>query len=152
MTSTTDAATNPLANLGDTRLWVERVGERRYVGHNSRGARVEVGDIKYPEAFTPGELLKISLAACGGLTADRALARRLGDDVAVTIEVGGLADPASDRYPALAERLVVDLSGLPDDERAKLLVVLHRAIEEHCTVARTLHAGATTSLTVEGEG
>lgn len=152
MTSTTDSATDPLANAAGTRLWVERIGERRYVGHNSRGGRVEIGDIKYPEAFTPGELLKISLAGCGGLTADKALSHRLGDDVAVTIEVGGLADGPTDRYPALAERLIVDLSGLADDERAKLLVVLHRAIEEHCTVARTLHAGATTTLTVDGQG
>lgn len=145
----TTTAADPLANAGDARLWVERAGERRYVGHNSRGARVEVGDIRYDEAFTPGELLKISLAACGGLTADRALSRRLGEDVAVTIEVGGLADADEDRYPALAERLVVDLSSLPADERAKLLVIVRRAIEEHCTVGRTLEAGATTSLTVE---
>lgn len=152
--TTTDAArsTDPLANAGDTRLWVERVGHRRYVGHNSRGASVEIGDMTYGDVFTPGELLKVALAGCSGLSSDFAMSRRLGDDVAATIEVGGLADEAEDRYPALAERLVVDLAGLADDERERLLVVLNRAIEEHCTVGRTLKAAATVTLTVDGEG
>lgn len=152
--STTDAplTTDALANAGDTRLWVERVGHRRYVGRNSRGASVEIGDIKYDEAFTPGELLKIALAGCSGLSGDNAMSRRLGEDVAVTIEVGGLSHPDEDRYPALAERLVVDLSSLDEAERERLLVVLNRAIDEHCTVGRTLKAGATVTLTIDGEG
>ena len=146
------AATNPLANAHDTRLWVERTGERRYVGHNSRGGVVEIGDIKYPDAFTPGELLKLALAGCSGLSADHAIARRLGDDVAVTVEVGGMADQDDDRYPALAERLVVDMSSLSQEDRDRLLVVVNRAIDEHCTVGRTVKAGATVTLTVDGEG
>lgn len=139
------------ANAGGTRLWVERTGKRRYVGHNSRGATVEIGDIAYDEAFTPGELMKVALAGCSGLSSDAALARRLGDDVPVTIEVEGLADDEQDRYPALAERLVVDLSSLAPDARERLLTVVHRAIDQHCTVGRTLEAGAQVSLTVVGE-
>ncbi|MBT0993023.1 OsmC family protein [Cellulomonas sp. DKR-3] len=146
-----DAAREAPANAAGTRLWVERTGTRRYVGRSSRGARVEIGDISYDEAFTPGELLKIALAGCSGLSADAAMARRLGDDVDVTIEVGGLADEAEDRYPALAERLVVDLSGLEPDARDRLLTVMHRAIDQHCTVGRTLQAGAQVELTVVGE-
>ncbi len=141
----------PPANAGGTRLWVERIGKRRYVGRSSRGARVEIGDIAYDEAFTPGELMKIALAGCSGLSSDAALARRLGDDVPVTIEVEGLADDDEDRYPALAERLVVDLSSLEPDARERLLTVVHRAIDQHCTVGRTLEAGAQVSLTVVGE-
>ncbi len=168
MTSQTSAAASPAgaeptaaapapvpgvepANAGGTRLWVERTGKRRYVGHNSRGARVEIGDIAYDEAFTPGELMKVALAGCSGLSADAALARRLGDDVPVTIEVEGLADDDEDRYPALAERLVVDLSALDPAARDRLLTVVHRAIDQHCTVGRTLDAGAQVSLTVVGE-
>lgn len=139
------------ANAGGTRLWVERTGTRRYVGHSSRGARVEIGDIAYDEAFTPGELLKIALAACSGLSSDAALARRLGDDVPVTIEVEGLADDDEDRYPVLAEKLVVDLSSLDAAARERLLTVVHRAIDQHCTVGRTLQAGAQVSLSVVGE-
>lgn len=152
MTSTDTHPADPMANADDTRLWVERTGHRRYVGHSSRGARVEIGDITYEGAFTPGELLKLALAGCTGLTGDNALSRRLGEDVAVTIEVGGPNQGEEDRYPALAERLVVDLSGLADDERERLLVVLNRAIAEHCTVSRTLEAGATVTLTIDGEG
>jgi len=139
------------ANAGGTRLWVERTGTRRYVGRSSRGASVEIGDIAYEGAFTPGELMKIALAGCSGLASDAAIARRLGDDVPVTIEVEGLADADEDRYPALAEKLVVDLSSLDQAARERLLTVVHRAIEQHCTVGRTLQAGATVDLTVVGE-
>jgi uncharacterized OsmC-like protein len=140
-----------LQNAHDTRLWVERIGNRRYVGHNSRGARVEIGDIKYEGAFTPGELAKIALAGCSGLSADAALTRRLGDDVAVTIEVGGMSDPDENLYPELVENLVVDLSSLDADARARLVTVLQRAIDANCTVGRTLKAGASVELTVTGE-
>lgn len=140
-----------LQNAQDTRLWVERIGHRRFVGHNSRGARVEIGDIKYEGAFTPGELAKIALAGCSGLSADAALTRRLGDDVAVTIEVGGMSDPDENLYPELVENLVVDLSSLDADARARLVTVLQRAIDANCTVGRTLKAGASVELTVTGE-
>jgi uncharacterized OsmC-like protein len=145
------AAPDPLANSGGTELWVERTGERRYVGLSSRGARVELGPVGTEGAFTPGELLKIALAGCAGLTVDSPLRRRLGDDVAVTIRVGGPTHEAEDRYPALAEELVVDLSPLDAEARDRLLTVLHRAVDEHCTVGRTLAAGATSTLTVTGE-
>lgn len=149
--TTIDTNLDPMANSLGARLWVERIGHRRYTGYNDRGARVEIGNTGDEGVFGPVELLKVALAGCAGLTADNSLSRRLGDDVPVTIEVGGPTDGPQDRVPAFAEHLVVDLTGLADDERAKLLVVLHRAIEEHCTVARTLEAGATVTLTVEGE-
>ena len=151
--TTTDAAQtlDPMANSQGTRLWVERIGHRRYTGYNGRGARVEIGNTGDEGVFGPVELMKIALAGCAGLTGDNPLSRRLGDDVDVTIEVGGPVDGPADRVPAFAERLVVDLSGMADDEREKLLAVLHRAIEEHCTVARTLAAGATVTLTIDGE-
>jgi uncharacterized OsmC-like protein len=152
MTTDTAPLTDPMANAGDTRLWVERAGHRDYVGHNSRGASVHVGSVGDEGAFSPGELLKIAAAACVGLTGDHALSRRLGDDVAVTVEVGGPTDEREDRYPAIAERLVINLTGLTDDERDRLLVVLRRAIDEHCTVGRTLEAGAAVTLTIDGEG
>lgn len=151
-TTDTTPSADPMANPVDARLWVERIGHRRYTGYNDRGARVEIGNTGDEGVFGPVELMKIALAGCAGLTGDNALSRRLGDDVAVTIEVGGMTDGSADRVPAFAERLVVDLSSLADDERETLLVVLHRAIEEHCTVSRTLEAGATVTLTVDGEG
>ena len=150
--TTSDAPLDPMANGLDARLWVERIGHRRYTGYNDRGARVEIGNTGDEGVFGPVELMKLALAGCAGLTADNPLSRRLGDDVPVTIEVGGPTDGPEDRVPAFAERLVVDLTSLADDEREKLLVVLDRAITEHCTVSRTLQAGATVTLTVAGEG
>ncbi|MDQ0424573.1 OsmC family protein [Cellulomonas iranensis] len=142
---------DPLANAGDTELWLERTGKRQYVGRSSRGAQVRIGSVGDPEAFSPGELLKIALGACSGLSADAALVHRFGDDVRVTIRVGGATHPTEDRYPALAEVMEVDLSGLDDATRDRLLTVVHRAVDQHCTVGRTLEHGATTTLTVSGE-
>lgn len=132
------------------RLWVERTGIRTYTGRNARGAEVAIGPVEGGAVFTPGELLKIALAGCSGLSADHALRHRLGDDVAVTVEVEGANLQAEDRYPALQERMVVDLTGLDEATRERLLRVVHRAVDEHCTVGRTLKAGATVDLEVVG--
>jgi uncharacterized OsmC-like protein len=142
---------DPFANAGDTRLWVERTGTRRYVGHSSRGATVQIGSVGDEGAFSPGELLKIALAGCSGLTSDAPLSRRLGADYDATIRVGGLSHETEDRYPALADELVVDLSGLDEAERTKLMLVLRRAIADHCTVGLTLATGATATFTVAGQ-
>jgi len=138
-------------NADDTRLWVERTGKRLYTGRSSRGAEVLIGSVGVENVFSPGELLKIALAGCSGLAADSAISHRLGDDAEVTINVSGMGDDDEDRYPALAEELVVDLSALDPVARERLLTVIHRAIDQHCTVGRTLEAGATVSLTVTGE-
>jgi uncharacterized OsmC-like protein len=156
---TTDQTTQPApatvpdvtTNAGDTRLWVERTGKRRYTGRSSRGAEVLIGSVGDEGAFSPGELLKIALAACSGLSSDSALAHRLGDDVQVTISVSGMSDEAADRYPAFLETMDVDLSGLDPAARERLLTVIHRAVDQHCTVGRTLDAGAQVTLTVAGE-
>lgn len=130
------------------RLWVERTGTRTYTGRNARGAEVSIGPVEAGAVFTPGELLKIALAGCSGMSADHALSHRLGDDVAVTVEVEGPNHPTEDRYPALHERMVVDLTGLDAATRERLLRVVHRAVDEHCTVGRTLQAGATVELEI----
>ena len=133
-------------------LWVERTGTRTYTGRSSRGAEVLIGPAGSGAVFTPGELLKIALAGCSGMTSDSAFARRLGDDYAAVARVAGLSDEAEDRYPHLVEELDVDLSALDDAERERLLTVVHRAIDKHCTVARTLTSSATIDLTITGEG
>ncbi|MBO9553151.1 OsmC family protein [Cellulomonas sp.] len=148
---TSQAVPDVTTNAGDTRLWVERTGKRRYTGRSSRGAEVLIGSVGDEGAFSPGELLKIALAACSGLSSDSALAHRLGDDVQVTINVSGMSLEEEDRYPAFLETMDVDLSGLDPTARERLLTVIHRAVDQHCTVGRTLEAGATVSLTVTGE-
>jgi uncharacterized OsmC-like protein len=130
-----------------TELWVERTGTRRYTGHSSRGAEVLIGSEDADGVFTPGELLKIALAACSGMSSDHPLARRLGDDYQATIRVSGDADRDQEIYPLLQETLEVDLSDLDDAEKTRVLTVVQRAIDLVCTVGRTLKSG--TKITFE---
>jgi uncharacterized OsmC-like protein len=130
-----------------TELWVERTGSRRYTGYSSRGAQVLVGSEDVEGVFTPGELLKIALAACSGMSSDQPLARRLGDDYKAVVKVSGDADREQEIYPLLQETLELDLSGLSEDEKERLLVVVNRAIDLVCTVGRTLKSG--TKVVVE---
>jgi uncharacterized OsmC-like protein len=130
-----------------TELWVERTGVRRYTGHSSRGAEVLVGSEDVEGVFTPGELLKIALAACSGMSSDHPLRTRLGDDYQATIKVSGPADREHERYPLIEEKLEVDLSGLSEDDVNRLVTVVERAIDKVCTVGRTVKSG--TEVTFE---
>lgn len=137
---------------GMTELWVERTGVRRYTGRSTRGAEVLIGSEDVEGVFTPGELLKIALAACSGLSSDQPLRRRLGDDYATTIRVSGVADREQERYPLLAESLEIDLSSLSADEKVRLLTVVERAIDTVCTVGRTLKSGTDVTFEVKDVG
>ncbi|ARG60781.1 MULTISPECIES: OsmC family protein [Mycobacterium] len=135
-----------------TQLWVERTGTRRYTGYSSRGAQVLVGSEDVAGVFTPGELMKIALAACSGMSSDQPLARRLGDDYQAVIKVSGAADRDQERYPLLEETLELDLSGLAAEEKERLLLVVDRAIDLVCTVGRTLKSGTTVTVEVTDVG
>jgi uncharacterized OsmC-like protein len=130
-----------------TELWVERTGMRRYTGHSSRGAQVLIGSEDVDGVFTPGELLKIALAACSGMASDLPVARRLGEDYQATVKVSGQADREQERYPLLEETLELDLSGLTEAEAERLRIVANRAVDQVCTVGRTLKSG--TKVTFE---
>jgi uncharacterized OsmC-like protein len=135
-----------------TELWVERTGVRRYTGRSTRGAEVLVGSEDVEGVFTPGELMKIALAACSGMSSDQPLRRRLGDGNDATMPVSGPADREQERYPLLAEVLEVDLSGLDDDAKARLRTVVERAIDQVCTVGRTLKSGTEVTFEVNDRG
>ena len=135
-----------------TDLWVERTGVRRYTGHSSRGAEVLVGSEDVDGVFTPGELMKIALAACSGMSSDAPLARRLGDDYQATVRVSGDADREQEVYPLLQEALEVDLSGLSDEEKQRVFTIVERAIDQVCTVGRTLKAGTKVNFQVVDVG
>jgi len=122
-------------------LWVERTGPRTYRGFSGRGATVEMGPASAGAVFTPGELLKVALAGCAGMSSDVPLARRLGDDYKVTIRIEGAKNLEEDRYPELTEVIELDLSSLDDATRDRVLAVAERSIEQTCTVGRTLEAG-----------
>ncbi|MCX5046161.1 OsmC family protein [Aldersonia sp. NBC_00410] len=129
-----------------TELWVERTGTRSYTGRSSRGAEVLIGSENVQGVFTPGELLKIALAACSGLSADLPLARRLGDNFDAKVRVSGPADRDSETYPELREVFELDLSELDEAARERLLTAVERSIDKVCTVGRTLKAGAQVDL------
>lgn len=129
-------------------LWADRVGVNRFDGHNSSGAVVRMGLTAGPDVFTPTELLRIALAGCVGLTADHPLTRRLSPQVPVTVRVTGSKDPVQQRFSALHEELSVDLSGLEPAERERLIGVVHRAVDRHCIVSRTLEHSSAAYLTV----
>lgn len=133
--------TEPRVDPPATALWVERTGIRRFTGRSSRGAEVLIGSVTDEGVFTPGELLKIALAGCSGLSGDEPLRRRLGDEFRAVIRVSGDADRDAERYPQLRETLEIDLSGLSDEEKQRLLLVVNRAIDQVCTVGRTLKSG-----------
>jgi uncharacterized OsmC-like protein len=129
-----------------TALWVERTGVRRYTGRSSRGAEVLVGSESVEGVFTPGELLKIALAACTGMASDLPLGRRLGETYDATIRVSGAADRENETYPKLDEVFELDLSELDADARERLLTVVRRAVDRTCTVGRTIKSGAEVTL------
>lgn len=135
-----------------TELWVERTGTRRYTGHSSRGAQVLIGSEDVEGVFTPGELLKIALAACSGMSSDLPLARRLGADYQAVIKVSGAADREQERYPRLDETLEIDLSALSPEDKERLLVVVNRAVDQVCTVGRTLKSGTEVNFEVADVG
>jgi uncharacterized OsmC-like protein len=80
------------------------------------------------------------------------LARRLGDDYQATVRVSGDADREQEVYPLLVEALEVDLSGLDNAEKARVLTVVERAIDQVCTVGRTLKSGTKISFQVVDVG
>ncbi|KXO90517.1 OsmC family protein [Tsukamurella pseudospumae] len=136
------------AQAPSTELWVERTGVRRYTGRSSRGAEVLVGSVDVEGVFTPGELLKIALAACSGMSTDHVLARRLGEDYDAVVRVSGDADRENEVYPELNEILELDLSELDEAARERLVTIARRAIDQVCTVGRTLKAGTVVNLDI----
>ena len=133
------------------RWWVERTGRRSYLGHNDRGATVLMADSDdgLPGSFTPGELLKLALAGCSGMTCDRNAARRLGDDFAATIVIESVTHETEDRYAGFTTRVLLDTTGLDETERAALVATLTRAIATGCTVGLTLKNEVPVELRVE---
>ncbi len=132
-------------------LWVERTGTRAYTGRNERGAEVRVASAGTPAAFTPGELLKIAVAACSGLSADFSLSRKLGEHFDATIRVSGDPDRENEVYPEIDEVFELDLSELSEGERERLLVSVQRAVDRVCTVGRTLKSGSKVTLSFDVE-
>jgi uncharacterized OsmC-like protein len=136
--------------IGPGSVSVTRTGPRTYEGLNERGATVRIGPADVEDAFTPGELLKLALIGCAGMSSDRAAARRLGDDFAITIWAHGRSDQQENRYRRVEEELLIDLSGLEPGERSKLIDAMVRGIERSCTVARSVEGSIELDTTIDG--
>lgn len=133
-------------------LWVERVGPKTYVGRNARGAEVRIGPQEDDGVFSPGELLKIALAACSTMSAERPVLRRLGtEDAAISGAVRSVKASGHNRYATLLTELVLPIDGLEEDLVAEIVEVARRSVAKGCTVGRTLEAGARIELSVTGE-
>lgn len=130
-------------------LTLTREGKSTFTAGNGRGGTVLVGPDKVDGAFTPGELLKIAVAGCIGMSADHRLANLLGDEFEGTVSVVAHKDEANERY----SHFEVTLSAPPADlDPERLEHGLERAqslIEKNCTVGRTLAKPAPYHVTFE---
>ncbi|BAR06476.1 OsmC family protein [Scardovia inopinata] len=120
------------------RLWVERKEDGTWVGHKDDKAEVVFGH--GDDVFSPGDLLKIALAACAGLSSQFAVESALGQGKGARIVVDGTYDSDGDKYVSFSENLVVDATDakLSDDDAAKLEERIKRHIDKSCTVKHTL--------------
>ncbi|WP_254431413.1 OsmC family protein [Agromyces sp. Marseille-P2726] len=138
--------------LGPGSVSVTRVGPRMYEGLNERGATLRVGGPELEGVhFTPGELLKLALISCSGLSADRVAARRLGDDFALTVWAHGHSERETNRYHRIDEEFLLDLSSLDPAERDQLIAIMEKAIRRGCTVARTIEGVVELPTTIDGD-
>ena len=135
----------------EKKWWVERTGPKTWIGHSPRGSTVVMAptDADVPGAFTPGELLKLALAGCAGMSSEGPAVRRLGSDFAATIIVDSTDHPTQDRYESFTEHIQLDASALDEAGRAALVATMTRAIERSCTIGLTLRHGAIATVRIE---
>ena len=118
--------------FGPGSVWADRVSERSLVGRNQRGVEIPIG--MGEGEISPGELLKIALIGCAGMSSDIPLGRRLGEDFDMRLWAHGTADQEQDRYLSIAEEVQLDLEGLSQDEVKRVVTVFGRAVAAACTV------------------
>ncbi|MGC0143487.1 MULTISPECIES: OsmC family protein [unclassified Pseudactinotalea] len=139
-------------NTSQSALWAERTGTNTYTGRSSTGAEVKIGPRGADGTFTPSDLFAMGLAACNLMSADRALARALGDDFDAYVGVQTTAVAGQNRYSRGEVEIVVNMEALDEDERATLIDLVHKAVDRGCTVGRTLDKGMPQTLRVTSEG
>lgn len=148
MTNTTLPAAE---RTGPGSVSATRTGTRTFEGRNARGATVKIGPADAPGHFTPGELLKIALAGCVGMSADTVIARRLGDEFESVVWAHGTSDEDEKLYAAIDKEMLLDLDGLDETDRKKLALIVGKAVERSCTVSRSLEGSIHLTKTVNGE-
>lgn len=119
-------------------VWADRAGARSLVGRNQRGVAIPIGEGE--GEITPGELLKLALIGCAGMSADFTIGRRLGEDFPMRLFAHGTSAEATNRYERIDEEVQLDLSGMTPEQTGRLQRTIAKAIEANCTVERTLAA------------
>ncbi|HLQ81822.1 MAG TPA: osmotically inducible protein C [Brachybacterium sp.] len=135
-------------NVGPGSVWADRTGPRTLMGRNQRGVEIPIGHGE--GEIGPGELLKLALIGCAGMSGDANLARRLGEDFDMRLWAHGSSDEGENRYLTIAEEVQLPLEGLSEKEAAAVVKVLQRAIAAGCTVERTVVPGAEVTRRVLG--
>ncbi|WP_193107298.1 OsmC family protein [Brachybacterium sp. FME24] len=135
-------------DVGPSSVWADRTGHRTLLGRNQRGVEIPIG--KGEGEISPGELLKLALIGCAGMSSDINLGRRLGEDFAMRLWAHGESDDAENRYLGIAEEVQLPLEGLTEAEIASVVKVFHRAVAAGCTVERTVVPGTEVTHTILG--
>ncbi|GAB2548744.1 OsmC family protein [Brachybacterium huguangmaarense] len=128
----------PSPAFGEGTVWADRTGRRELVGRNQRGVEIPIGHGE--GRISPGELLKLALIGCAGMSADFTISRRLGDDFPMRLLAHGTSAEESNRYEEIDEEIQLDLSGLDEAGQERLRRLILQAIGVGCTVERTLVA------------
>nr|NLD41106.1 OsmC family peroxiredoxin [Actinomycetales bacterium] len=131
---------------------VERTGRLTYVARNENGAEVRVGTESVPGTFTPGELLKIALAACNAMSAEARLVHTLGPEFDSETVIETLKHEQEERYARFRVTLTAPVQDLEEEKRDRLSERATVAVQKNCTVGRTLEAGAAYEFLLAGEG
>ena len=137
-----------MTEIFENDVWVERVGAREYIGRNHRGGEVRIASAGVADSFNPGELLKLALIGCSGLSTDVTLGRILGENYPARIGISAQKVDPDDRYDNFVEQLELDLSALSEEEKLKLLAAVQRVINKYCTVGNTVKTGAAVEIQV----
>lgn len=135
--------------FGPGSVWADRTGPRTLIGRNQRGVEIPIG--KGEGEIDPGELLKLALIGCAGMSSDVNLARRLGDDFPLRLWAHGQSDPDQNRYERIVEQVQLDLEGLTETEAAAVVKVFSRAVAAGCTVERSVVPGLEVSHEILGQ-
>lgn len=135
-------------NFGPGSVWADRTGHRTFLGRNQRGVQIPIGHGE--GEINPGELLKLALIGCAGMSSDVNLSRRLGDDYAARLWAHGTSDERDNRYHVITEEVQLPLEGLTEQEIATVVKVFQRAVAAGCTVERTVVPGVEVQHTILG--
>jgi uncharacterized OsmC-like protein len=122
---------------------LERVGEHEFVASNERGASVRIGRKGQEGSFSPVELLVAAAAGCAMVTSETLILRRTGGEE-LTAEADAVQSESGNEVISIPVTLSYDLSAVDDPEA--LETVVRRAVEQFCTVTRTLKQSATSPL------